>query len=214
MSILRATAAWDSITALPKDRVVNTFHFVSQATPPGPTEFNDVAAAVKNFYDGVHFTSSGVAAILSSRITGTYTLKVFNLDDPEPRVPVHLEVVASTAFSAAGPPLPTEVAICGSYQAAASSGSPQARRRGRIYIGPLPQACVTSTGMVRTNEQLIIRRAMRALVNDTATNWAVYSRRDNAGYLVSNGWVDDAFDIQRRRGVSALVRSLWDGTSP
>jgi hypothetical protein len=68
--------------------------------------------------------------------------------------------------------------------------------------------------MVRTNEQLIIRRAMRALVNDTATNWAVYSRRDNAGYLVSNGWVDDAFDIQRRRGVSALVRSLWDGTSP
>jgi hypothetical protein len=30
--------------------------------------------------------------------------------------------------------------------------------------------------------------------------------------VITAGWVDDAYDTQRRRGLAPLTRKLWDGT--
>jgi len=36
--------------------------------------------------------------------------------------------------------------------------------------------------------------------------WVVYSTVDNAMYPVDNGWVDNSWDTQRRRGVKPTAR--------
>jgi len=38
-------------------------------------------------------------------------------------------------------------------------------------------------------------------------SWQVWSPTDNQGRDVTNAWVDDAWDVQRRRGLRASTRS-------
>lgn len=93
---------------------------------------------------------------------------------------------------------------------------PQARRRGRIYLGPFGQT-VLGTTAVTSDRPLAaavtaIANAATALATATAgavVPWVIYSPTNGSGAVVTDGWVDNAFDTQRRRGVAATSRTLW-----
>lgn len=113
-------------------------------------------------------------------------------------------------------PLPTEVAICASFQGVQEAGHSQARRRGRVFIGPIRQAAIQigTDGYPRvssTARNAIATACTNLQANASAADWpwCVWSRADDELYIVNNGWIEDEFDTQRRRGPGPLTRTTW-----
>jgi hypothetical protein len=106
--------------------------------------------------------------------------------------------------------LPNEVCITVSYFAQRSLP----RQRGRIYVGPLNGSAMEDTGgdaRVTPQCRSDLAAAFKRLgAFEDALAWAVFSRKDNeARGPIGGGWVDNAFDTQRRRGRDASVRTSW-----
>ena len=139
-------------------------------------------------------------------------IKSYDRSDPLPRAPV---LIGAFSFSSAPTvaPLPPEVSLCGSFQAVAASGIPQSRRRGRIFLGPLNTGTLASTGRPAVGSVAILRNALEALRVASAAaatwEWSVFSTKNLVNYSIANGWVDDEFDTQRRRGRLPIVRSVF-----
>lgn len=214
-STLRAIVTLPFTSGLPEDIVTNTFHFTTVSDPPAAGELTDIMDAVEAFYN----VSSGVAgdqlagftSNLISRVASACSIEIFDLGDPEPRVSIALRLFTLGAADSATS-MPTEVALCCSFQAPLQSGIPQARRRGRVYTGPFIQSTtLASTG--RPSAALIasVAAAGNALLDTLqdvgGPRWVVYSRVDDAAYEITNGWVDDEFDTIRARGRRSTTRT-------
>lgn len=189
---------------LPENFCTNTWH----------ADCDDVAAVLLwheeliDFYEQI---GTNLSSLIDNANTDPHEINSYRLSDPAPRT-----IVASTNFSLPGvgtTALPTEVAVCCSFQAQQISGLPQARRRNRVYVGPMSQIATDSNGRVATNCQTAIRNQGSALksASDAATSWtwAIYSPTDGTGADVDNGWVDNEFDTQRRRGRQATDRATF-----
>jgi hypothetical protein len=171
-------------------------------------------ASVKTFYD------SWSTYRPTTFLWANTTTKLYNMEDTKPRVPLKdesLGLVGAGVSSA----LPTEVALCLSFQGQRTSGLPQRRRRGRIYLGPFSaNANTTTNGRPLGALQTIIRDAALVLLNAHnggvgTAQWVVISQADTPGMqtvYVTDGWVDDAWDTQRRRGVKPSLRMTFVGT--
>jgi len=120
--------------------------------------------------------------------------------------------------NASGSPLPEEVSAVLSFKADTAgllevSGStrPKARRRGRLYLGPLNSGTIGTAGagvfLALAFQGTILGAASNFL--DQVPEWSVWSRKDAAVHPVVDGWLDNAFDTQRRRGVRANGRTTW-----
>nr|CRY97793.1 hypothetical protein [uncultured prokaryote] len=137
---------------------------------------------------------------------------VYRMSDATPRTPI-LSGLWNLTSAPTNPPLPPEVALCLSFQGDPFSGDPQSRRRGRIYVGPLRANESDSSG--RPISALINRLADAGanLLDDIAANtdsaWSVYSPTAGGTVIITNGWVDNEYDTQRRRGRKATARTLW-----
>ncbi len=113
---------------------------------------------------------------------------------------------------APNPALPHEVALCLSFFA----GRNLPRSRGRIYVGPF---AIIANSNGRPTPQLRSSIADRASnVGRTTENvtWVMVTnggtpvRKEPAGAkVITAGWVDDAFDTQRRRGAGPSTRTNW-----
>lgn len=189
-------------TALPADTVTNSFHInaVSDA------DLITATASWKTFYLGIagHFPSTVAQA--------GWRFKAFNLDDPQPRAPVY-EETWNLAATPAGQTLPSECAMVLSFQAAPASGDPQARRRNRVYIGPLDSALIGADGRFTGASLTTLVNAANDLeiASAAAANWSwvVWSAIGQVPLIIDNGWVDNAVDTQRRRGVKATTRTVF-----
>lgn len=216
MAIVRAQVVIPHLSALPEDVTVNTFHFLATGAVDA-ADLDSIEGLISDFYFGTPTGEGGpIRAFWSNNVQEDLVrLKLYDLTAPEPRQPLR-DVEIGVEGAVAGDALPGEVALCLSFQAVGESGSPQARRRGRIYFGPLGQAAMATSGDTeRPNPGLISRlvAAGQDLVDAAAasvTPWVVYSEVDDVGYLVDNGWVDNAFDTQRRRGVAPSARTTFE----
>jgi hypothetical protein len=110
--------------------------------------------------------------------------------------------------------LPSEVALCLSFYA----GRNLPRRRGRVYIGPLLTMAAftdsTTTGIVRPSDSLrtamtASAKTLQASAVTAGLRWCVLSQSDSNLKDITAGWVDNAFDTQRRRGEDASSRMTW-----
>lgn len=132
--------------------------------------------------------------------------------------------------AAAGTPLPEEVAIVCSYNAdltnipvsetnptpPPATIRPQQRRRGRLYLGPI-QATAGSEldgvlrpgSLVRTDLGLAFKQMAEDINALGDIYLGVWSRADEEVWQVVGGYVDDAWDSQRRRGVEATLRTSF-----
>ena len=211
-----ARVEFQGASLLPEDVGVNTWHFHQQGTvvtfPSGADRIVDM---LHDFYFGA---PSGGGNSLMARLstkawTGKVTYKLYNLEDDKPRFPFLVETETSNLLPSAAT-LPREVSLVASWQATHESGQRQARRRGRIFL-PAPLT-TEDDGNGRPKAEYRSLVAYRAQQLKAATEelgetweWIVFSQKNNDHALVDNGWVDNAWDTQRRRGLAPTGRTTW-----
>lgn len=191
-------------SGIPKDYAVNTFHFRQDTSGLGTLEeiADDLVAAYQLF------RPSYPAAVE----TAGHTIKMYTMEDPEPRAPT-LSETWDFSVAPTGNSLPQEVALCVSFQGARVSGQSQKRRRGRVYLGPLAEGAQETNGRPTT---VTINRGVsfgdylfEASDTSLTYKWCVYSTVDEDLVEITDGWVDNAFDIQRRRGLAPTARTTF-----
>lgn len=200
------------------DAVVNTFYFDGDSTP-GNTPLSVAEAAhslLEAFYQDFDFT------LFPATLGSTATVKYYDLEDPEPRVPVHMaDIVLGNSSQS---PLPQQVCMVLSFRGQLEAGTVAARRRGRVYIGPLAANVNGGSGTLLSRPT---SAAITALVNAAnvlatpstvnGTRWSIFSPTTlaaggslgDAFHDVRAGYVDDSFDIQRRRKIGSTFRTTF-----
>lgn len=182
----------------------NTWH----CSAPDLVELALWEAALLAFYTAV----DGLFSNQVKQTGNNVYFKHYDLADPEPRAPV-LEGPAAISPTALGG-LPPEVALVMSFQAPKTSGVPQARRRNRIYLPFMTSNAGGSDGRPQASTLTTVVGAATTLLAASGPTsadwqWMVYSPTDDAIDLVDNGWVDNEWDTQRRRGRKATTRSTF-----
>lgn len=205
MADVRAVVEVGMASGIASDFVNNRFHF--ETTDTLGTTLDAIETALEAFYNG--FDDNYSVNVVAANSTITF----YDLGQPEPRVP--LRTTAFNSFAITGTTaLPPEVALCLSFEAPRVAGINQQRRRNRVYLGPFSKASVIDTtgrpqGSVRTNIASAADALLAASDSSALWTWCVRSETTGAMAAVTNGWVDDAFDIQRRRGVAPTTRTTF-----
>ena len=222
-----ARVIMESSTGLPQDRYVNDFAFQATGAPTS-TDITNIISVINDFYRA---DPGGLSISLGEFISGavnraaTHTIALYHIVAGDLGSPFWEEPWLGPIAPPANTALPTEVAGVLSFHADLTgvmeeSGStrPKARRRGRLYLGPLTYECLIGTvppyrlysgvgGFLDT-----ARRAAVDLMDAAETAdvpWCVWSRADATLRPVVGGWTDDAPDTQRRRGAAANARVVW-----
>jgi len=192
----------------PEDVIINTFWFGGPGAGTEAQMMTDITTALGTFYQLVdQYFSSNIQ-------TNGNTVTFYDMADGTPRVPVGITTLANLTCDTTA--LPDEVALCLSFQGDRVSGIPQARLRGRVFLGPLGRAALGAAGL--GDRPVAAARTAWANAGDgllaasaAATNWewGVFSQDYNIFTPITNGWVDDAFDTQRRRGLRPINRTVW-----
>lgn len=181
---------------LPENDVVNTLHFTIDS-PDSPVGVADeVAAGYVAF-----------AGNLSGAVSGM-TIKGYKAG-PNPAGP---DFSKNYAITGGGQASVAEVCCCLSYATVDDPERSVPRGRGRLYIGPLG-----GSKLMEERPHTTLREAIIALGQAFAsagfagnTTWKMKSVRDNAYRKIESIWVDDAWDIQRRRGLAPSARTVAD----
>lgn len=205
MANYRVMVRLATVSGIPEDSPVNVFHFTSTDIANDDLEIRD---ALVDFYDDLNTRFGNQIA------QNGHSIKMYDLADPTPRAPI-AEYSWNMTAAPTGDPLPTEIALCLSFQGNRVSGTSQARRRGRVYIGPWAEgqqdtanngrpSAGTITALVTSGDDLLT--ASQAA---STWRWCVWSPTDAAMVQVTNGWVDNAWDVQRRRGVEPTTRETF-----
>lgn len=188
---------------LAEDAVTNTWSCAANSTGDALLFTN----AVVGLYDTYRAMFPNIVR------QNNHVYKVYNRADPEPRVPV-LEGAWSFTAAPTLAPAPPEVAHCMSFQGDQLSGIPQARRRGRVYFGPLRLERIDTDGRPNATQMATLdafgTALLAASVAGSGWDWTVHSSVPGVGdAIITNGWVDNEFDTQRRRGRVATSRLLF-----
>lgn len=214
MAILRAQVRFNRTTNIPEDIVVNTFHFTTVTAAPTAADFTYVISELQAFYEDVPTGAAGpVGALLSPVIPNSgHEIRIYNLSDSMPRPIRATGAIVLPTRSTSG--LPSEVAMCLSWNAARTAGTPVGRTRGRIYLGPLVLGATQTTviaGDIRPDTAAMTTLASAGLslltpggVGDPVL--VIYSRTDGQARPVVSCYVDNAFDTQRPRGADPTSR--------
>lgn len=200
---LRAQVTLPHDSMLPTDVTVNVWHFLG--TSDG-TDLDPLGLALLAFY-------AQVEDYLSTVLTGDVSFKFYDLGDPEPRTPIN-EGTVPAAFTPTSPTLPEECAVTLSMRGDYVSGQLSARRRGRIFLGPLSTAASEFSQVSGHTVPIAARNALAGAMSDLVQasdtaghRLAVYSRVNADSIPVTHVWVDDALDTIRSRGHRASVRT-------
>lgn len=234
--ITLATVTLPAASGLAKDGVTNNFVLESPDDWPPSVDLGEVTMPLANFYNHVQATGSAVGHYISrgiSRVANGVVMKLYDITDDLGGTP-HGSPFATdaTTLIAAGHPVPdypAEVACCLTLRAISwdeqpverpdgpdagtEDDRPRQRHTGRLYIGPLEAAAGTngSDGHVRPSPDLqtTLLDAAEYLAGELAVNGhflQVWSRKDASVRIVTDVQVDNAFDVQRRRGIAPTVR--------
>lgn len=206
-------------TGLPQDRVVFTLNFRNDAPVSGQAEASLVMReAVRNFFFEHPDAGPTIASFMNGAVFSGGEFRTYDLGEPEPRGPVEITPVdpADMALmSAAGGP-PLEVAACVTWRSNVQPpkvGTVGKPGRGRTYLGPLTNAAAANNANgipeVAPAFRDSVKRASEALLGRVTETLVVVSDRYQQTDVVTGGWIDNAFDTQRRRGPDATARTIF-----
>lgn len=213
MAVYRFQVTFPTDSAIPADYVTNTFHFSTVGALPIITDFDNVRDMLADFYSVAPSAGgSALQTFYSQLLASPAIVKAYALEDSPPRAPAY---ESTFAWSPTGTgPLPAECALVMSFQAARASGMPQSRRRNRVYLGPFSSASNGTDGRPGNTTILQITRAATDLAAAASSsvnwNWVVWSPTEQQDFQVDNGWVDNAWDTQRRRGPKPTSRTTFE----
>lgn len=218
-------AVMTSSTGLVADECINDFAFGwTGGGSPADSDYDNLFSAVSEFYRTVTSSGNAVSYYISDAInrSATHELQAYAIAAGPLGSPVYTDdwLGPSTTGNAEG--LPTECAGVLSFHGDLTgvleeSGAtrPRARRRGRIYVGPLnasakyattPPYMLTTTFMTTLNAAANIM-GDAALADDWV--WSVWSRANATLYPVVGGWTENAPDTLRRRGPKSSSRTAF-----
>ena len=213
-NLFRAQVTFGAANEIPRDAMTNSFHFHGTSG-----DYGNIADMLYDFYDVADTASAALRTHMTDNaLDGSWQVKIYDLGEDVPRIPVFEDQRSLTLGSGAA--LPTEVALVASFHCPFVSGQPAARRRNRIYLGGLattttqngrPSPAVRAS-LLGAMEDL--NAAARASLSWTWRIWSPTSVQagqdlETSAWIVNAGWVDNAWDTQRRRGVDASVRETW-----
>jgi len=219
MDLYRVEHAFTGKSGLPKDSMVNVFHFNwIAAGPPDESNWTALDLQVRGFYNQT-FTPSlfPLSHFMSDDLVGqTETVKIYALSyvpGPPARIVAGSPVYETTGLTGdtfgGDDTLPYEVAFCLSYHALPIPGIPNGRFRGRIFLGPLALNCLGASGRPAPELGSACLNGAQGLnsgANALGWQWCIYSPTQSVVEAVpwGNGMmsfsIDDAWDTQRRRG--------------
>lgn len=238
MPIVKVLCQFEGVTGDPKDRYVNTWHFLVASDPPSQPHLEDIRDALNSFYgtDTEQITTQEPAGersvfdYIGEQVAAgpVHSFKFYNMDDPKPRQPIlttHPNLAPGNQAK-----LPAEVAVVLSFSAPPDTGDNVQRGRGRVYIGPLNMLAIengTADARVSVNLRNTLAKALRRMaweMPDDVTP-VIYSAGARAvdpatgkratgallppdAYIIEVGYIDDSFDTQRRRGQASTSRTL------
>jgi hypothetical protein len=200
MPVIRALCSFAADGGLPRDRFVITPHFaVANPIPEYGGLANDLVTALSAWT-----TANGRAA-------GDIEVRLYDAEappgapgGPPPNFPVH---VARTATRIApDSTAPRELAVCLSFYAERNLP----RTRGRLYI-PVPLLMGSgSTDSIRP-PSVFQERASNLVpvltgLGGVDVDWVVWSREDRQARAVTHWFVDNEWDVQRKRGLRPTGR--------
>lgn len=198
--IFRVQVEIPMTSALTADYVTNTLHF---AMDDG--DETDIADALDDMY-------AQFAGVMSNLIEPSeFVYKFFDLAEPPPRVPYAMLTGRGPAAFGSNA-APTEISLCLSWRADYISGVPPGRMRNRIYVGPLSRDATGTDGRPSSGAIASVVAGGQALIDASALatwDWIVYSETAGSDFVWSQGWVDNEFDTQRRRGRAATARTTF-----
>lgn len=207
----RFVVALNSVSNVAEDASINTWHVAGADLA---TNVVDIGDALTTFYN----TFGGRLASTVNRTGSPHTITVYDLNDVEPRVPLIIGTFSIDTAAGDSQNLPSEVAMCLSLSGETIGGVNMARRRGRVYLGPWNES-MSGNGddeparpaSIYTD---VIAEAATDLLDEVAGLTggpliSVYSRADSTLRPVEHGWIDNAWDTQRRRGVDSTARTVF-----
>lgn len=203
MANIQAQVIIRTADAIPENFVTNTFAFDytnSQANLDATTD------AIKAFYDDIN-----AQCFPDTVAQNGHVVKYYIANGPKPNYP-QFEDTFNLTSAPSGDPLPSECAIVLSFQGTRVPGQAQARKQGRIYIGPLDDIVNLDGRPSGTTRGVIGTAAVdfaTAIDSNTDGVWGVYSTVNDSVSEITNGWIDDTFDTQRRRGLAVTSKTIW-----
>lgn len=190
---------------IPENFIVNQFCIDGMELGDGFTlEMTD---AIKAFYDEIN------GPVLSDAINvDGHMAKFYDLPGVKPNYP-YIEHEWGLDVVPTGDTFAPEVALCLSFQGDRTPGFPQARRRGRIFLGPIRDGIQTN-GRPSGPTLVAVKDAAETLsgaIPDVRNGyrWAVWSVTDQQAVFIVDGWVDDSWDTQRSRGYAPTTKLTW-----
>lgn len=235
--VLQLVSSLVHTSGLPEDTFQNVIHCDVAGSDPAGQDIIDAMGAFRDFY----ITNPGaqtvpLSAVISdavSRVASACSIAAYFTNDYSGVSPFG-SPIGNLAFTMPAPnastQLPEEVAIVISVNGdlddvpvTATNPDPppavirpQARRRGRLYLGPLTQTAGTEVdtsyrpnATLRSDAGLAIATMYNAIVTLTPYVLGVWSKADEVVHPIVAGYVDDAWDTQRRRGLAATLRTTF-----
>lgn len=183
---------------LPQDRYINVLHFDGDQWNAGLADelWTKYDAFVNQYGGGL---AGGAVHEIRAYAPGV-----------NPGGPYFAKKYATT--STRGPGGPNEIALCLSYAAVDQPDASTPRRRGRIYLGPFSPTATDEArpGALIRDAALDLGEGIAQVGLAANVTWSLYSRMDSSYHKIESIWVDDAWDIQRRRGLTPSLKEVRD----
>lgn len=190
MPTFRFQARWNGVSGLPEDVYENILYYdVTQADASFEAISDGIVAAFNTW--GRH------GSVLGAEVR-TYALSGGQ--------PLYSK---GYTYDWSLPSGPGEVAVCLSYASSTTWDTSTRRRRGRIFCGPLANGVMQgerpATALITAT--IALGNALAAVGSGVGANWMIYSPSDATSAEIQTISVDNAWDTQRRRGLSPTERT-------
>lgn len=210
----RAQVIFRGNSGLPEDVFVNSMVFRNDSGFAATKQVmhDNVKAALERFYSAQQTNLRRVTEFMAGAAFGVAELRTYDLGDPPgdkatgtpDREPIISNLTLPGQSETAT--LPFEVALVVSWRTAVKAQW----GRGRNYIGPLANSAVgpmteASGPVPHPDFVTTLAQAARGLINESEVGLAILGK--TGPNIVTGGYVDNAWDTQRRRGLEATART-------
>jgi len=195
MTIVRAHVEWMIDPDHPENNIVNVPHFnVGSVLPGDDPAWSQLAG---DLAEGCKDWQSLSAAPHKVKV------KLYDAEASKPNYPKAIYETQDPIRTL--DQWPHEVALCLSYYSVHNAP----RQRGRLYLCPGLCFSATNIGTYATDTEIQKMADLAQVFEDLGgvnVDWVVWSRIDREARPVTDYWVDNGWDVQRRRGVPGIKR--------
>jgi hypothetical protein len=201
MTVIRCQVTLKTTSNMPEDYISNTFYY------RGPGELEGLKNIAGNKLTGFYQSLGGgyLSPLLSQF---GHTIKFYDQEIAKPNPPFNVREFDFLAPLAGGS-LPSEVAVVVSFSGGLISGVSPGSSRGRVYLGPISASNIQLNGMMPNQFCEDIAGFAAELANaGGAAEHCIWSDKLQQDFGITEYWVNNEYDTQRRRGRKATFRAI------